>query len=157
VPNLNKVLLVGNLTRDPDVKYTTGGTAVCNLGLAINESYFNKTTNQKTESTTFVDCVLFGRTAEVAGEYLQKGRSVLIEGRLKTENWDDRQSGQKRTKLTVVCENLQMLGGGRDSGDRQDSRQSHGRQPDRQQSQQPQYPEPTADYGQPGPDDEVPF
>ncbi|MBX3443076.1 MAG: single-stranded DNA-binding protein [Planctomyces sp.] len=109
--NFNKVILVGNLTRDPEVKYTTGGTAVAELGLAVNRQWFDQKSSERKEETTFVDVTLWGRQAEVAGEYLSKGRSVLIEGRLQLDQWEDKQSGQKRSKLRVVCENMQMLGG----------------------------------------------
>jgi single-strand DNA-binding protein len=109
--SFNKVILVGNLTRDPQVKYTTGGTAVTEIGLAVNRRWLDKPSNQWKDETTFVDITLWGRTAEIAGEYLAKGRSVLIEGRLQLDTWDDRESGQKRSKLRVVGENMTMLGG----------------------------------------------
>lgn len=111
----NKVILVGNLTRDPEVKYTTSGTAVTEVGLAVNRTWYDKQANEKKEETTFVDVTLWGRQAEVAGQYLSKGRSVLIEGRLQLDQWEDRESGKKRSKLRVVGENMQMLGG-RDGG-----------------------------------------
>jgi single-strand DNA-binding protein len=114
--SFNKVILVGNLTRDPQVKYTTGGTAVTEIGLAVSRQWFDKTTNSKKEETTFVDVTLWGRTAEIAGEYLAKGRPVLIEGRLQLDTWDDRESGQKRSKLRVVGENMTMLGSRGDGG-----------------------------------------
>jgi len=114
--NFNKVILVGNLTRDPEVKYTTGGSAVAEIGLAVNRTWFDQKANEKREETTFVDVTLWGRQAEVAGEYLSKGRSVLIEGRLQLDQWEDKQSGQKRSKLRVVCENMQMLGGRGEGG-----------------------------------------
>ena len=109
--SFNKVILVGNLTRDPQVKYTTGGTAVTEIGLAVNRRWLDKQSNQWKDETTFVDITLWGRTAEIAGEYLAKGRPVLIEGRLQLDTWDDRESGQKRSKLRVVGENMTMLGG----------------------------------------------
>ena len=112
----NKVILVGNLTRDPEVKYTSGGTAVAEVGLAVNRNWFDKQSNQRREETTFVDVTLWGRQAEVAGEYLSKGRSVLIEGRLQLDTWEDRESGKKRSKLKVVGENMQMLGGRGEGG-----------------------------------------
>lgn len=108
--NYNKVILVGNLTRDPQVRYTPKGMAVADIGLAINHTWFDQATNQKKEETTFVDVTLWGRHAEIAGEYLTKGRPVLIEGRLNLDTWDDKESGQKRSKLKVVCESMQMLG-----------------------------------------------
>lgn len=118
----NKVLLIGNVTRDPEVKYTPKGTAVAELGLAVNRTWFDKGSNSKKEETTFVDVSLFGRQAEVAGEYLSKGRPVMIEGRLHLDTWDDKTSGQKRSKLKVICENLQMLGsGGKGQGKPQSS------------------------------------
>ena len=108
--SFNKVILVGNLTRDPQVRYTPSGMAVSDLGLAVNRSWFDKQTNQKKEEVTFVDVTVWGRTAEIAGEYLAKGRQVLIEGQLRLDQWDDKETGQKRSKLKVFCENLTMLG-----------------------------------------------
>ena len=108
--SFNKVILIGNLTRDPQVKYTTGGTAVTEIGLAVNRRWLDKQSNQWKDETTFVDVTLWGRTAEIAGEYLAKGRPVLIEGRLQLDSWDDRETGQKRSKLRVVGENMTMLG-----------------------------------------------
>jgi single-strand DNA-binding protein len=106
----NKVFLLGNLTRDPEVRYTPKGSAVADLGIAVNRQY-TLDTGEKREEVTFVDVTFWGRTAEVAGEYLKKGRSVFIEGRLQLDTWDDKQSGQKRSKLKVVGEMMQMLGG----------------------------------------------
>jgi len=114
--SFNKVILVGNLTRDPQVRYTPSGSAVTEIGLAVNRSWFDKSSNSRKEETTFVDVTLWGRTAEVASEYLTKGRSVLIEGRLQLDQWDDKESGQKRSKLKVVGENMTMLGGRGESG-----------------------------------------
>jgi single-strand DNA-binding protein len=115
--NLNKVMLMGNLTRDPEVRYTPKGTAVAELGLAINRVYSSES-GEKREETTFVDVTLWGRTAEIAGEYLKKGRPVFIEGRLQLDSWDDKQTGQKRSKLKVVGEGMQLIGsrGGGESG-----------------------------------------
>lgn len=108
--SFNKVILVGNLTRDPEVRYTTGGTAVTDLGLAVNRQWTDKGSNERKEETTFIDVTLWGRQAEIAGEYLSKGRPVLIEGRLQLDQWDDRETGQKRSKLKVVGESMHMLG-----------------------------------------------
>ena len=113
--SFNRVILVGNLTRDPEVRYTPSGTAVTDVGLAVNRTWFDKQANERREETTFVDVTLWGRQAEVAGEYLSKGRSVLIEGRLQLDQWEDRESGQKRSRLRVVGENMTMLGGRADS------------------------------------------
>jgi single-strand DNA-binding protein len=105
----NRVVLLGNCTRDPEVKYTPKGTAVTELGLAINR-YYSTDGGEKREETTFVDVTLWGRPAEIAGEYIKKGRPVMIEGRLQLDTWDDKQTGQKRSKLKVIGENLQLLG-----------------------------------------------
>lgn len=114
--SFNRVILVGNLTRDPEVRYTPKGTAVCELGLAVSRQWFDQASNTKKEETTFVDITLWGRQAEIAGEYLAKGRPVLIEGRLQLDTWDDKQTGQKRSKLRVVCETMQLLGSRDGSG-----------------------------------------
>lgn len=114
--SFNKVILVGNLTRDPQVRYTSGGSAVAEIGLAVSRQWFDKQSNQRKEETTFVDVTLWGRQAEVAGEYLSKGRPVLIEGRLQLDSWDDKETGQKRSKLRVVGENMTMLGSRNDGG-----------------------------------------
>src|ERR1700737_1387726 len=107
--SFNKVILLGNLTRDPEVRYTPKGSAVCDLGVAVNRQY-TLDSGEKREEVTFVDVVLWARLAEIAGEYLKKGRPVFIEGRLQRDTWDDKQSGQKRTKLRVVGESMQLLG-----------------------------------------------
>ncbi len=111
----NKVILVGNLTRDPEVRYTPKGTAVTDLGVAVNRTYTTDN-GEKREEVTFVDVTFWGRTAENAGQYLKKGRPVLIEGRLQLDTWDDKQSGQKRSRLKVMGEILQFLGSGRGGG-----------------------------------------
>jgi single-strand DNA-binding protein len=116
--SFNKVILLGNLTRDPEVRYTPKGSAVCDLGIAVNRVYTTEG-GEKREEVTYVDVVLWARLAEIAGEYLKKGRPVFIEGRLQMDTWDDKQSGQKRTKLRVVGETMQLLGsrpGGATSG-----------------------------------------
>jgi single-strand DNA-binding protein len=107
--SFNKVILLGNLTRDPEVRYTPKGSAVCDLGLAVNRVYTTDS-GEKREEVTYVDVVLWARLAEIAGEYLKKGRPVFIEGRLQMDTWDDKQTGQKRTKLRVVGETMQLLG-----------------------------------------------
>ena len=107
--SFNKVILLGNLTRDPEVRYTPKGSAVCDLGLAVNRTY-TLDNGEKREEVTFVDVVLWARLAEIAGEYLKKGRPVFIEGRLQLDTWDDKQSGQKRSKLRVIGETMQLLG-----------------------------------------------
>ena len=111
--NFNKVILAGNLTRDPELRYTPKGTAIAKIGLAINRRWTNEAGEQK-EDVTFVDVDAFGRQAETIGQYLKKGRPVLIEGRLKLDQWDDKQTGQKKSRLGVVLETFQFL----DSGNR---------------------------------------
>ena len=107
--NLNRVLLIGNLTRDPDLRYTPKGTAVTEISLAVSRIYSGEDGERK-EETTFVDVTLWARLAEIAGQYLKKGRPVFVEGRLQLDTWDDKQTGQKRSKLRVVAENIQLLG-----------------------------------------------
>src|SRR4051812_15212779 len=109
MPNLNKVMLMGNLTRDPEIKYTPKGTAIAALGMAVNRVWMTEQ-GEKREEVTFVDVELFGRQAEIAEQYLKKGRPVYIEGRLKLDTWDDKTSGQKRSKMKVIGENMQLLG-----------------------------------------------
>jgi single-strand DNA-binding protein len=109
----NKVHLLGNLTRDPEVKYTPKGTAVCDLGLAINDSYKAQDGTIK-ETVTYVDVEVWGRTAENCKQYLTKGRSVFVEGQLRLDQWE--QDGQKRSKLKVRALTVQFLGGGGQGG-----------------------------------------
>jgi single-strand DNA-binding protein len=111
--NFNKVILAGNLTRDPELRYTPNGKAIAKFGLAINRNWTTET-GEKKEEVTFVDIDSFGRQAEVISQYLKKGRPVLVEGRLKLDQWDDKQSGQKRSRLGVVLESFSFL----DSGNR---------------------------------------
>ena len=109
MPNLNKVMLMGNLTRDPEIKYTPKGTAIANFGMAINRN-FSTEGGEKREEVTFVDIEAFGRTAEIIGEYFKKGRPIYVEGRLKLDTWDDKQTGQKKSKLRVVADSFEFLG-----------------------------------------------
>ena len=108
----NRVILVGNLTRDIELRYIPSGTAVAEIGMAVNDRV--KKGDQWVDETTFVDVTLWGRTAEVANQYLTKGSNVLIEGRLKLEQWE--KDGQKRSKLKVVADKMQMLGGRGEGG-----------------------------------------
>ncbi len=120
--NLNKVMLIGNLTRDPELRYTPKGTAVADIAIAINRIWNNEA-GQRQEETTFVDVTLWGRQAELAQQYLSKGRGIYVEGRLQMDTWDDKNTGQKRSKLKVIGENLQFLPDGRGGagGNRQSS------------------------------------
>lgn len=140
--SFNRVILMGNLTRDVELRRTPQGTAVVDIGLAVNDRV--KRNEEWVDEVTFVDITLWGRTAEVASEYLSKGSPVMIEGRLKFESWET-DDGQKRNKLKVVGERMQMLGG-RQSGQRE--------------NQGGAYSEPvgTPDSGSPPPhDDNIPF
>ena len=140
--SFNRVILVGNITRDVDVKFTQGGTAVCELDLAVNER--EKKNNEWVDSVTYVNGVtLWGRMAEVAGEYLSKGSPILIEGRLKLDQWDDK-DGRKRSKLKVVAEKMQMLGSSKGDGPRRTNDES-------QDYKQP------SNGGQAGDDSDIPF
>ena len=107
--NFNKVILAGNLTRDPELRYTPKGLAIAKIGLAINRTWKNEAGETK-EEATFVDVDAFGRTAENIGQYFKKGSPILIEGRLKLDQWDDKQTGQKRSKLGVIMETFQFMG-----------------------------------------------
>jgi len=120
MPNLNKVMLMGNLTRDPELRYTPNNNAVANIGLAVNRRW-KSSEGERQEETTFVDCEAWGRTAEVMNQYLSKGRPVFIEGRLKLDQWQDQQ-GNNRSKLRVVIESAS--GGGGYQQNRAPARQS---------------------------------
>ena len=106
--NFNKVILAGNLTRDPELRYTPKGTAIARIGLAINRNWTSETGERK-EEVTFVDVDAFGKTAETIGQYFKKGRPILMEGRLRYETWEDKQTNQKRSKLGVVLESFQFI------------------------------------------------
>src|SRR5882724_9114881 len=113
--NFNKVILAGNLTRDPEVRYTPKGTAIAKIGLAVNRTWKNEAGETK-EEVTFVDVDSFGRQAEVIAQYFKKGRPILVEGRLKLDQWDDKQTGQKRSRLGVVLEGFSFLDSNRNEG-----------------------------------------
>jgi single-strand DNA-binding protein len=141
--SFNKVILLGNITRDPELKYAQSGTTVCNFGMAVSEKYKDK------ETTSFFDLVAFGKVAEIIEQYTQKGSPLFIEGKLKQESWEDKQTGQKRSKVVIVVESVQLLGS----------------RSDRQQTQQTQQPTRTSEapktqandtfYG--NVDEEIPF
>jgi single-strand DNA-binding protein len=124
--SLNRVMLIGNLTRDPEVRYTPKGSAVADLAIAVNRNYTAES-GEKREEVTYVDIVLWAKLAELAGQYLKKGRPVFIEGRLQMDQWEDKQTGQKRSRLRVVGENMQFLDSRRDSGNNAEGgEESHG-------------------------------
>src|SRR5258707_713792 len=109
--NFNKVILVGNITRDPELRYTSKGMAIAKIGMAINRTWKNEAGESK-EEVTFVDVDAFGRQAETIAQYLKKGSPLMVEGRLRLDQWDDKQTGQKRSRLGVTLEGFQFLGGG---------------------------------------------
>ena len=147
--NFNKVILAGNLTRDPELRYTPKGMAIAKIGIAINRSWKSET-GELREEVTFVDVDAFGRTAENIGQYLKKGRPILVEGRLKLDQWDDKQTGQKRSKIGVVVEGFQFLGGG--------NRGEGGGEAPRRPAAPSSAPAPASgDSDAPPPDDDVPF
>jgi len=113
--SFNKVLLMGNLTRDPELRYIPSGTAVVKFGLAVNRDYVDKQSGDKKESVCFVDITVWGKQAETCNQYLTKGRPVFIEGRLEFSSWETKE-GDKRSKLEVVAERVQFLGGRKDEG-----------------------------------------
>jgi single-strand DNA-binding protein len=147
--SFNKVILVGNLTRDPELRYTPKGTAIARLGIACNRKWKSETGELK-EEVTFVDVDAFGKTAETIAQYLKKGRPILMEGRLKYDTWEDKQTNQKKSKLGVVLESFQFIdsGGGRGEGG--------GPAPSRPATPSSPAPEPVAGDGPPESDD-VPF
>ena len=158
--NLNKVMLIGNLTRDPELRHTPKGTAVAEISLAIKRIWNNEQ-GQKQEDVTFVDVTLWGRQAEVAQQYLTKGSPAYVEGRLQMDTWDDKTTGQKRSKMKVVGEALQLLGSrnapgaGGNSGAYSDRPQQSSSAP-QQRSGPPQGASaaPADDYQE---DDDIPF
>jgi single-strand DNA-binding protein len=113
--NLNRCLLIGNLTRDPETRTTPQGTAVCDIGLAVNRVTKDDAGNKK-EEVAFIDVTLWGRQAEIVQQYCTKGKPLFVEGRLQLDSWADKNSGEKRTKLKVVGENVQLLGAKGDGG-----------------------------------------
>ncbi len=154
--NLNKVMLIGNLTRDPELRHTPKGTAVSEISLAINRVW-NNDQGQKQEETTFVEVTLWGRQAELAQQYLTKGRPVYIEGRLQLDSWDDKETGKKRTKMRVIGENMQFLSSGTGTGGASGGTQQTSRPPQQQpRSGAPQGASaaPADDFQE---DDDIPF
>ena len=154
--NVNKVILIGNVTRDPEVKFTPKGSAVADVGLAINRNY-TLDNGEKREETIFVDVELWGRLAEIAGEYAKKGRPIYIEGRLRMDTWEDKAPGQKRSRMTVVGENLQRLGGrppgGVSGGGEEEGGGHHESRPQRTTRPAPPQQPPRSSE----PDDDIPF
>jgi single-strand DNA-binding protein len=139
--SFNKVILMGNLTRDPELRYTPSGTAVAKLSLAVNRSW-RSDSGETREEVTFVEVDSFGKQAETVGQYLKKGRPLLVEGRLKMDQWEDKQTGKKRSRLGVVLEGFRFIGAGPAQGSNQPRQTAPA-------PSQPQAPQPT--------EDDVPF
>jgi len=160
--SFNRVILLGNITRDIELRYTPSGMAVTDIGLAVNDRRKNAA-GEWVDETTFVDVTLWGRTAEIAAEYLSKGSPCFIEGRLKLDTWET--DGQKRSKLKVVCEKMQLIGGrggsgGGPGGGGEDAGGAPSRPPAGRgaaQRQSAPAPAPLDDFGEPPPDDNIPF
>ena len=133
--SVNKVLLVGNLGRDPEVRYTPDNNAITNISVATTDRYKDKNTGEQKEITEWHRVVFFNRLAEIAGEYLKKGSQVYIEGRLRTRKWTD-QSGVEKYTTEIIADQMQMLGGGRGGSGEQDSEQQQPRQQQPRQRQQ---------------------
>ena len=113
--NYNKIILVGNLTRDPQMRYLPSQMAVTDFGMAVNHKFKTKTGEDR-EEVLFIDCSAFGKAGEIINKYCQKGKQILVEGRLKYDTWEDKQGGGKRSKHSVVVDNFQFLGGAREGG-----------------------------------------
>lgn len=114
--SVNKVILVGNLGRDPEVRYSPDGAAICNISIATTSKWKDKSSGEQREETEWHRVVMYRRLAEIAGEYLKKGRSVYIEGRLKTRKWQDKDTGADRYATEIIADQMQMLGGGEGGG-----------------------------------------
>jgi single-strand DNA-binding protein len=170
--NYTKIILVGNLTRDPQLKYLPSQMAVVDFGLAINHKFRTKTGEDR-EEVCFIDCSCFGKGAEIINQYCQKGKQILVEGRLKYDTWEDKQGGGKRSKHSVVVDNFQFLGGGREGGGGAPQSYDQGgdesqqrppqrgpqRPPQNRQAPQQQAPQPEQPFGeeQQFKEDDIPF
>jgi single-strand DNA-binding protein len=153
----NKVILAGNLTRDPELRYTPSGTAIAKFGLAVNRKWKDTQSGEMKEEVTFVDIDSFGKQAEAIGQYLKKGRPILIEGRLKLDQWEDKQTQQKRSRLGVVLESFNFLdsAGSREGGGDFSGGGAPAPRPTR--PQQASTPPPSSPDAMPPEEDDVPF
>lgn len=149
--SVNKVILVGNLGRDPEIRYSADGAAICNVSIATADTWKDKTTGERKENTEWHRVVFYNRLAEIAGEYLKKGRPVYVEGRLKTRKWQDKETGADRYSTEIVADQMQMLGGRDDDGGQREQRQ---RSPAQQQRPAPA---PSGGGGFSDMDSEIPF
>ena len=163
MPNFNKVILAGNMTRDPELRYSPKGTAIAKFGMAINRNWKDEAGESKDE-VTFVDVDAFGRQAEVVAQYLKKGQPILVEGRLKLHSWEDKQTNQKKTRLGVVLESFEFLssrssasGGGESQGVAEPSRSEPPRARPSAPARPSAAPAPEHSDGPPPEEDDVPF
>jgi single-strand DNA-binding protein len=124
--NLNKVMLIGNLTRDPELRVTPKGTAICTFSLAVNRKFRDESGADR-EEVTYVDIEAWGKAGENISKYCTKGRPLFVEGRLRLDQWEDKNTKEKRSRMKVVCENFQFLGGGRSEGNGPGAADSEGR------------------------------
>lgn len=120
MPSTNKVFVMGNLTRDPELRTLPSGNSVCEFGLAVSDQYTNKRTGQREEQVHFIDCVAWSKNAEMIHQHFSKGRPIFIEGRLRYEQWDDRETGNKRSKLKVVVGEWRFVDSSNNSSRRSD-------------------------------------
>lgn len=146
---VNKVILVGNLGKDPEVRYTSGGQAVANMSVATERSWFDKQANKRVKETEWHAIEAWGKLAELCGEHLEKGRQVYIEGRLKTETWDDKKDGSKRSRVKIVADNVRFLGSAKDARSRPKSESDRDRDERGRPADEPRGHEP--------PSDDIPF
>lgn len=163
MPSFNKVILIGNLTRDPELRYTQTGVAIAKISLAINRSW-RAESGEMREEVTFVDVEAFRKQAETIAQYVKKGRPLMVEGRLKLDQWDDKQTGQKRSRLGVVLDSFQFLDSGSRQQDDSGSGSGYSQPPARRSSppaqQQPSHAQPSSEPESdmpPQDDDDVPF
>jgi single-strand DNA-binding protein len=154
--SFNKVILMGNVTRDPELRYTPKGMAIAKIGLAVNRSWRNEAGETK-EEVTFVDIDAFGRQAETIGQYIKKGSPLFVEGRLRLDQWDDKQTGQKRSRLGIVLENFQFIGAPRTDGGSPDAPRRNSSAPAAAPSSATSAPPVAEPDGPPPEEDDVPF
>lgn len=150
MPSYNKIILIGNLTRDPEVRVTPKGTAICQFSIAVNRQFKGEDGSTR-DDTTFVDIEAWGKTGENIGKYFTKGKPIFVDGRLKLDSWEDKTTGQKRTKLKVVCEQFQFIGG-KDGG-----AATGGEAGEDRSAPPPRRDAPTTHGGNGGLDEDVPF
>jgi single-strand DNA-binding protein len=148
---INKVIILGTLGKDPEVRYTQSGGAVASFSVATSEKWKDKQTGQQKEQTEWHNITIFGKLAEICGEYLRKGSQVFLEGKLKTESWDDQATGQKKYKTSIVANNMQMLGGKPQSEQQNGQQANNWQQPAPQQAGGFQHQQPAQGGFQPQP------